>query len=232
MSRHSRQACPLVLPLERKSPDLSSVHASTYQPATILFVDMIGFTAFCANNFPATVIEVVRTFLCLLDTEVVTHGGRVEKYLGDGLMAVFDGARPRARDASNAVRCAIAMQRAIAEWNERAGRRGGDAIRVAIGIHSDRVIVGSVGSKIRREVAILGDTVNIASRIEGKCRCLDASILVTSQVMEKVSDEGVGNATAAFSNFGFHELRGRAGYVHLYGVRLSATEDSSFSVAT
>jgi class 3 adenylate cyclase len=203
-----------------ESLNLTSVNRpiATYQPATVLFVDMIGFTTFCAENYPATVIEVLRDFLDLLGAQVHRHDGSVEKYLGDGLMAVFDGSSPRATDATNAVRCAIAMQQAIAAWNHTNGRHAADAIQIAIGIHSGRVIVGAIGGDTRKEVAVLGDTVNIASRVEGKCRCLDASILITSQVVEKISEEGNGGVTAIFENCGFHELRGRTGYVHLHGL--------------
>ena len=213
------QASALVQHLKPQNPETATGPMATYQPATVLFVDMIGFTAFCAENYPATVIEVLRDFLALLSYEVHLHGGTVEKYLGDGLMAVFDGSSKMAKDATGAVRCALAMQEAIAAWNVKLGRCEANAIQIAIGLHSGRVIVGAVGGDSRKEIAILGDSVNIASRVEGKCRCLGTSILATAQVLEKVCAEGASDPTSGFENFGFHELRGRSGYVHLYGVR-------------
>lgn len=165
-----------------------------------------------------TVGRVLREFLTVLSDTVLAYGGRVEKYLGDGLMAFFDGSQLRSRDATYAVRCARAMTNAIAEWNEGHGWLDEEAIKIAIGIHTGRVIVGAVGSDSRQEMAVFGDTVNIASRVEGKCRCLDAAILVTSQVKEKLCREGSVTMMAGFVNHGFQELRGRAGYVHLHGL--------------
>ena len=154
-----------------------------YRPATVLFVDMIGFTAFCAQNYPATVSTVLQELLSLLSDEVTRHGGAVDKFLGDGLMAFFDGSRCRSHDASDAVSCALAMTGAVRRWNDAAGRRDENEIRVAIGVHSGSVIIAPVGGTSRSEMEIFGDTVNIASRVEGKCRCLDAEVLVTAQVV-------------------------------------------------
>lgn len=189
-----------------------------YQPATVLFVDMIGFTAFCAKNDPATVSTVLQELLSLLSEKVLRHGGVVEKFLGDGLMAFFDGSGCRSLDAAKAVSCAIAMTRSVSRWNDAAGRRDEKEIRIAIGIHSGSVIIAPVGGAILCEMAVFGDTVNIASRVEGKCRCLDAAVLVTAQVIEKVRAEAMADCLDGFASFGFHELRGRTGYVHLHGI--------------
>ncbi len=196
---------------------------SNYRPATVLFADMIGFTKFCAENNPAKVVEVLRNVLCLMSEQVLSHGGTVEKYLGDGLMAVFGGSQ---HDATKAVHCAIAMHEAVAKWNGARGCQDDEAIQIAVGINTGRVIIGAIGSDRRQEMAVLGDTVNIASRVEGKCRCLDAAILLTAQVMDKIEQEGQGEQLS-FANFGFQELRGRAGYVHLYGVPRSQIIGSS-----
>jgi class 3 adenylate cyclase len=200
------------------APTLSR-KADCYAPATVLFVDMVGFTEFCARNNPGTVIAMLRELLALLGQEVLAHGGSVEKFLGDGLMAVFRKRAPRSREATDAVSCAISMTEAVAAWNGRAGRTGDEAIRIAVGIHTGGVIIGEVGNASQGEVAVLGDTVNIASRVEGKCRCLNASILVTLKVMEKVGAEGGRDVVKRFANFGFQELRGRSGYIHLHGRR-------------
>lgn len=218
MTRRSSQASALIQAKEPQSFTAQSVQTDTYEPATMLFVDMIGFTQFCAANDPATVGGVLREFLTLLGDTVLAHGGCVEKYLGDGLMAFFEGSQLRSLDATKALRCALAMTKAIAIWNESHGRQKSEAIQIAICIHTGRVIIGAVGSDSRREMAVFGDTVNIASRVEGKCRCLDAAILVTSQVKEKLCLEGSVSMLAGFVNFGFQELRGRAGHVYLHGL--------------
>jgi PAS domain S-box-containing protein len=190
-----------------------------YQPATVLFVDMVGFTSFCADNMPATVIDMLRQLLSILSEQVFANDGTIDKFLGDGLMAVFGSPKAGPHDSTNAIHCALSMQHAIAEWNRRNGRHGEAAIRIAIGIHSGHVIIGDIGSERRLEFAVLGDTVNIASRVEGKCRSLDAPILATAEVMRALDEEGGRDVARDFEDLGQQQLRGRNACVHLYGWR-------------
>ena len=188
-----------------------------YQPATVLFVDMIGFTSFCAENYPRTVIDMLRELLALLSEQVFAYQGTIDKFMGDGLLAVFGSPTPGPNDATNAVRCARAMESEVREWNETKGRRGPEAIRIAIGIHTGHVILGDIGSAKRLEFAVLGDVVNIASRVEGKNRSLGTAILLTGEVMNALQAEKGLEATQGSEDFGLQELRGRTGVVHLYG---------------
>ena len=190
-----------------------------YQAASVLFVDMVGFTTFCAENMPRTVIDMLRELLSILSQQVFANGGTIDKFLGDGLMAVFGSPEPGPFDCTNAIRCALSMQNAVAEWNLRANRSDEGAIRVAIGVHSGHVIIGDIGSEHRLEFAVLGDTVNIASRVEGKCRSLAASILVTGEVMAAVEAEGGRDIAKDFEDMGEQQLRGRRSSVRLYGVK-------------
>ncbi|MDW5316804.1 adenylate/guanylate cyclase domain-containing protein [Rhizobium sp. PL01] len=192
-----------------------------YQAASVLFVDMIGFTTFCAENMPRTVIDLLRELLSILSQQVFANEGTIDKFLGDGLMAVFGSPKAGPFDCTNAIRCAFSMQRAVAEWNRRAGRLDDEAIRIAIGIHSGHVIIGDIGSEHRLEFAVLGDTVNIASRVEGKCRSLGATILVTSEVMAALEAEGGSEVAKDFEDLGEQHLRGRSSSVHLHGVKRS-----------
>jgi adenylate cyclase len=190
-----------------------------YQAATVLFVDMIGFTSFCAENMPRTVIDTLRDLLAILSQQVFANDGTIDKFLGDGLMAVFGSPQSGPFDCTNAVRCALSMQHAVAEWNVRANRSDENAIRVAIGIHSGHVIIGDIGSEHRLEFAVLGDTVNIASRVEGKCRSLAAAILVTGEVMAALEAEGGRAIAKDFEDMGEQQLRGRTSGVHLYRLK-------------
>lgn len=189
-----------------------------YQPATVLFVDMIGFTTFCAENIPRAVIDMLRELLSILSEQVFDHDGTIDKFLGDGLMAVFGSPQAGPRDVSNAVRCAIAMHEAVSAWNMRTGRSAEDAVQIAIGIHSGHVIMGDIGSEKRLEFAVLGDTVNIASRVEGKCRSLGTSILFTADVMRGLVLEGGEDVAVDFVDFGLQDLRGRSTNIQLYGL--------------
>jgi class 3 adenylate cyclase len=192
-----------------------------YQPATVLFVDMIGFTAYCSGMSPAAVIEILRDMQSLLSESVFAYHGIIDKFLGDGLMAVFGPPIPSSLDASNAALCALDILQKIDRWNERCHRSGDAAIRVAIGIHHGDVVQGDIGSDKRLELTVVGDTVNIASRVEAYCRSLDAAVLVTDAFINSLHGEGSDAIAARFVDQGHHILRGRAEPIRLYGVKRS-----------
>jgi class 3 adenylate cyclase len=194
-----------------------------YQPATVLFVDMVGFTAYCSKLTPESVIALLRDLLALLSKCVFSHDGIIDKFLGDGLMAVFGAPFSSPTDATNAANCALDMLRSIDEWNDQRLRSGEPAIRVAIGIHYGQIAQGDIGSDIRLELTVVGDTVNIASRVEACCRTLDAVILVTASFADALLAEGSSKLATTFADLGNHMLRGRAEPVHLYGVRRPAS---------
>jgi PAS domain S-box-containing protein len=192
-----------------------------HQRASVLFVDMIGFTGFCAANSPATVIAVLRELLAILSRQVFAHHGTIDKFLGDGLMAVFGSPVSGLQDATNGVNCGLDLLRAVERWNADCGRTA-DAIKIAVGIHTGHVILGDIGSEQRLEFAVLGDTVNIASRVEGKCRSLDMAMLVTSEVMDAVAAEAAGTQATSFIDLGLQTLRGRETPVKLFGIPRNA----------
>ena len=194
-----------------------------HQPAAVLFVDMIGSTAYFSRMMPDAVIEILRDLLSLLSASVFAHNGTIDKFLGDGLMAVFGAPVPSAVDATNAARCALDIQQSIDRWNERSGRTGAAAIRVAVGIHYGDVVQGDVGGDKHLELTVVGDTVNIASRVEAYCRSLEAAVLVTDAFVHSLYSEGSEKVAETFVDQGHHILRGCAEPIHLYGVRRSST---------
>ena len=133
---------------------------------------------------PEAVIALLREFSALLSEAVFAHDGTIDKFLGDGVMAVFGPPLPSQCDASNAARCALDIKHAVDAWNERRHRLGHFPIRVAIGIHYGEVVQGDIGSDRRPELTVLGSTVNIASRIEAYCRALDAAVLVSDAFID------------------------------------------------
>jgi class 3 adenylate cyclase len=189
----------------------------------VLFVDMIGSTAYFSRMTPDAVIEILRDLLSLLSASVFARNGTIDKFLGDGLMAVFGAPVPSAVDPTNAARCALDIQQSIDRWNERSGRTGHAAIRVAVGIHYGEVVQGDVGSDKHLELTVVGDTVNIASRVEAYCRPLDAAVLVTEAFVHSLHAEGSEKVAETFVDQGDHTLRGCAEPIRLYGVRRSPT---------
>jgi class 3 adenylate cyclase len=189
------------------------------QPATVLFADMIGFTAYSSGRSPDVVISMLRDLLHHLSEAVFSNHGSVDKYLGDGLMAFFGPPLTSLRDATNAAVCALEIVKLIECWNQQRTRCNEDAVRIAVGIHYGEVVQGNVGNEKRLELTLVGDTVNIASRVEAYCRTLDASVLVTGEFVEALLAEGSLELAKAFVDEGFHLLRGCKEPIRLFSVR-------------
>jgi len=189
------------------------------QPATVLFADMIGFTAYSSGRPPDVVISMLRDLLRLLSEAIFSNHGSVDKYLGDGLMAFFGPPLTSPRDATNAALCALEIVNAVECWNQQRIRRNEGAVHIAVGIHYGEVVQGDVGSEKRLELTLVGDTVNIASRVEAYCRILDASVLVTGEFVEALLAEGSVELAKVFADEGFHVLRGCKEPIRLFSVR-------------
>ncbi|MET4346600.1 adenylate/guanylate cyclase domain-containing protein [Bradyrhizobium sp. RT9a] len=189
------------------------------QPAAVLFADMVGFTAYSSGKPPDLVIGMLRSLLQLLSEAVFSNDGSVDKYLGDGLMAFFGPPLTSRRDATNAALCALEIVNAIEHRNQRRIRCKEDAVRIAVGIHYGEVVQGDIGSKKRLELTLVGDTVNIASRVEAYCRILDAPMLVTGEFVEALVAEGSSNLVKVFIDEGFHILRGCREPIRLFSVK-------------
>jgi class 3 adenylate cyclase len=201
-----------------------------YQPAAILFVDMVGFATYSSTKDPDAVITFLRKLLSILGESVFANNGIIDKYLGDGLMAAFGPPLPGPQDASNAARCAFDILRAIDAWNKSSHRNRADAIRVAIGIHYGDVVHGDVGNDNRLELTVVGDAVNIASRVEADSRRLGVDILVTADFVAALRAEGSHELAEIFSDRGHHVLRGRSEPSHLYGFVASTRESAPTAV--
>ncbi len=152
------------------------------QRVAVLFADLVGFTAW-AERRPATeVIARLRQVHGRLETCVFDHGGTLDKFLGDGLMATFGTPDVSEGDAANAIECAKAMVTAINAWNE--AEPGREPVRLSVGVQYGEVVIGDIGSARRMEFTVLGDTVNIASRLEAATRELGCSVLIGAPAME------------------------------------------------
>jgi len=187
------------------------------QRAAVLFADMVGFTAHASGKPPEYVIDLLRDLLGRLSELVFSHQGSIDKFLGDGLMAVFGLPLASSRDVTNAAVCALKISEHIIQWNEQNAPH--NPIRVAIGIHYGEVIQGDIGSDKRLEFTVIGDTVNLASRVEAYCRALDAAVLVTGDFMQALLAEGSIDVANSFTDEGKHLLRGYREPVHLYSVK-------------
>ena len=130
----------------------------------------------------------LRQFHQRMESEVFSHSGTLDKYLGDGLMATFGTPIASDADAVNALRCARAMMRSMAEWNVERERAGEAPIRASFGLHYGPAVLGDIGSN-RLEFAVIGNTVNVASRIEALTRGLKAELAATDDLLERARKE-------------------------------------------
>jgi len=140
------------------------------QTITILFADIRGFTRISEHAPPEKIVQLLNRYFSAMTDIIFAHGGTLDKYLGDGLMALFGAPTVTPNDASNALSTAVAMQRRLIGINLELREEGFPEIGIGIGLHTGEVTVGYIGSERRSEYTAIGDTVNTASRLESNAK--------------------------------------------------------------
>jgi adenylate cyclase len=136
------------------------------QTITVLFADIRGFTAIAENESPEKVVGLLNQYFSAMTEIIFEHGGTLDKYIGDGLMALFGAPNATPADARNAVVAAVAMQQQVSILRTELQEQGFAKIAIGIGLHTGEATVGYIGSERRSEYTAIGDTVNLASRLE------------------------------------------------------------------
>ncbi len=157
----------------------STKRLSTKQVVTVLFSDIRGFTSMSERMEPEAVVSFLNDYLQRMVDIVFDEGGIVDKFIGDAVMAVFGAPFPKPDDAVRAVRAGHRMLEELDRFNADQALIGGVNIRIGIGIHTGPVIAGNIGSDKKMEYTVIGDTVNIASRIESLCKEYKTEFLIT-----------------------------------------------------
>jgi len=161
------------------------------QPGAVLFADMVGFAAISEKLTPDALIELLRDFHGRLARVAFAHDGTVDKYIGDAIMVHFGTPRPQIDDPVRALSCAAAMLEEIRRWNDERKSRGQEPIAIGIGVHYGELLVGNIGDARRLEYTVLGDTVNVASRLEGLTREIGGVLAVSDDLIQAVRTRGV-----------------------------------------
>ena len=152
---------------------------------TILFSDIRSFTTISETMDAQTLVGLLNEYFTEMVSIIMKHGGVVDKYIGDAIMAVFGAPVPSPDDAANALRAALDMRLALARLNERLEARGAKPLRTGIGIHTGEVVAGNIGSEQRMEYTVIGDPVNVASRLESCTKDLGVNILMSETTYQE-----------------------------------------------
>lgn len=193
------------------------------QEVAVLFADIIGFTKLCENAPPDSVIELLRNYHNRLGQAVFDNEGTLDKYIGDGLMATFGTPEPSPRDARNALQCGMDMIAALAKWNDERIAAGAAPVSVGIGLHYGKVIAGDIGNERRLEYSVIGDTVNIASRLEHLTRSLDTALVVSDSLIQAIDGKSADKSAflQCLSKAGPQKIRGRDSVVVVWTYKMA-----------
>ena len=159
---------------------------SDIRRVAVMFVDFRSFTAGASSRSPQEVVDRLDGAFAVLVDILDRHGGIVNKFLGDGFLALF-GAPLEAHDAAHQ---AVAAAREMLDANERVNKATSWPLRIGIGVHFGEVVAGNIGSPRRKEYTVIGDTVNFAARLEALNKQFNSQLLVSSSVRDELGDDG------------------------------------------
>ena len=170
---------------------------------TVLFSDIRGFTSFSEKLDPEEVVELLNMYLTAMTEIIFRYGGTVDKFEGDAILAFFGAPKPYEDQGERAVRTAIEMRDRLTELQKVWKEKTNVLLRIGVAIHSGEVMVGNIGSRHRMDYTVIGDTVNLAARLQDLTKTLDATILISGTTRSMVSH------MCHFRELGTVEVRGR-----------------------
>lgn len=199
------------------NPDIAHLDGKRLRVA-VLFSDIRGFTTYSERNPPELVVRQMREYLTEMTVAVHNHRGVLDKFIGDAVMALYGPFLPENENISAlAVASALEMIDRLEALNRRWDEQGLPPFRIGIGIHVGEAMVGNIGSESRVQYTALGDTVNLASRLQSLTKDLGAVILVSEQVAKEAMAEL--DEVAEFLDKGVVSIRGRDQSIRVYEVK-------------
>ncbi len=179
---------------------------------TVLFADIVGFTRMSEALPPETVVSILNEHFTVATEVIHRHGGVIDKFIGDCVMAVWGAIETRDDDADRAMRAAEDMRRWLDVGNRRWKEKFGVELKIAIGLHSGKVVAGNLGSEKRMEFTVIGDVVNVAARLEAMAQ--PGQILVSGETRLRLS----ASQASALGSLGEQTLRGRVSATEIFEV--------------
>ncbi len=174
--------------------------------AAVMFCDIRNFTPLSERMSASGVVEFLNNYFYYVTPPITAHNGVINKFIGDAVMAIYAPLLGSADYAADAVRAALEMRRALAEYN--ASGKSPGKVEFGIGIHCGKLVAGNIGTAARLEYTFIGDTVNVASRLESKTKELHTDIIVSAAVVEKA--RGSLGGAVKFEPLGKAALKGKA----------------------
>jgi adenylate cyclase len=194
---------------------------SQTREVSVLLADIRGFTALAESRPAEDVVKILNIFFGRMNSVIQRHGGLIDKYMGDAILAVFGVGDNIEEHALRAVTCAIAMQIEMEAVNAENTSHGYPEIFIGIGVNSDVVSAGLLGSELHSEYTVIGNGVNLASRIE--CHCLRGQVLISEQTLHHTKQKLVVDVVNRV------RVKGKAEPVNLYEV-IGLANDSTMTV--
>ena len=180
-----RFLAPEVVEMVAANPDIRLGGAN--QNVTVMFADIRGFTSMSENLEPGRIVEILNEYFTRVTDVIFDHGGTLDKYIGDAVMAVFGAPIAKGNDAANCVQAAIQLQRLLLELNRDDAFRKWPELRVGIGINTGIATAGNIGSPRRIDYTVVGDTVNTASRLTANAA--GGQILISQSTADELGPE-------------------------------------------
>jgi adenylate cyclase len=168
--------------------ELDERYAARMRSVTVLFADLKGFTKMCDNRDPAEVVSILNGYFRCMSEALANHHGQVTELMGDGILTLFGALRSNPWQVQDAVMGALAMRKALVEYNEELRSKSLPELSFGIGIHQGEVLVGVMGNFELSKFGVVGDTINVASRVEALTRVHDVDLLVTEEVRNQLDD--------------------------------------------
>ena len=181
----------------------------------VLFADMRGFTTISEAMTPSDVMELLRDFHRRMAAATFRFGGTLDDYIGDAILATFGISENGGSHATNALTCAREMLAIMKSWNEERAGDGKAPLGVGIGVNYGPAVVGDIGSDRYMDFTVIGDTVNVASRLERLTRSIDTDLIISQTLADRVRDEGddPNSGLPDLMPYGEHPIDGRLGGV-------------------
>lgn len=186
------------------------------QSVAVLFADIQDFTQLSETLPPEEVVTLLRGFHERMETAIFAHGGTLDKYMGDGLMATFGTPLPGEQDATNALATARRMLSELDLLNEERTARGSAPLKLSIGIHYGMVVQGDIGGGRRLEFTVLGDAVNVASRLEEMTREMGTPLAISQDMVDQLRKETDDPDLSGLIESEPQAIRGRVGQIGIW----------------